>query len=98
MSDTPRTDAELMGPATPFPGLDDCMQTVPASVARQLERELTEARAQNAKLVSDIYAHEHINTQMIFEKQEYRTALEEITHAGTVAWARRRAERALDGK
>lgn len=97
MSDTPRTEKSI-SEGYRFTGDDGVREFVPADFARQLERELNEARAQNAKLVSDIYAHEHINTQMIFQKQQYRDALEEIAMAGTVAWARKRADRALEGK
>lgn len=33
---------------------------------------------------------------VVVECQRLRAALEEITHAGSAEWARRRAERALD--
>jgi len=46
-------------------------------------------------------SHYHVGSvcaEAIARIVKLETALTEITHAGTVAWARKRADRALNGK
>lgn len=51
MSDTPRTDAEAFASGWPASPLEtSCIVAVPATFARQLERELAEARTELATL------------------------------------------------
>lgn len=53
----------------------------PCETVRDLQREVAELRAQNAKLADDCKA--------------YRAALDDISYAGHVGYCRRRAQRAL---
>lgn len=48
----------------------------PCETVRDLQREVAELRAQNAKLASDITAHEHINRQLVADKRRLDALLD----------------------